>query len=172
MTNPKPSGLMSQLGSRLLGRHVVRCAERHARFGHPSVRCRAQRQRDPEVGHHLTAIVEQDVLGFDVAVDDVMAMGVVECVGDGGGDAHRFLDAELRFAVEPVPQRLAVDERHDIIKERVGFARIEQRQDVGVLKIGRGRDLLQEAVSPEHRREFGSQYLDRHFALVLQVFGK
>ena len=42
-------------------------------------------------------------------------------------------------------KRLSVDERHDVIEERVSFARIEQRQDMGVLEIGGGGDLLHDA---------------------------
>ena len=73
-------------------------------------------------------------------------------------------------AIELVPQRLAVDERHHIIKERICHARIEQRQDVGMLEIGGGRDLLEKPLGAEDRREFGPEYLDRDFPLVPEVF--
>ena len=55
--------------------------------------------------------------GLDVAMDDTLLVRVVE------GRRHRLrnldglLHAELRFAVELVPQRLAVDERHHVIEE-------------------------------------------------------
>ena len=62
-------------------------------------------------------------------------------------------------AIELVPQRLAVDERHHIIKEGICFARIEERQDVRVLEIGGGRDLLEKPLGAEDRREFRPQHL-------------
>ncbi len=37
----------------------------------------------------------------------VIAVRVVEGVRNGGGDAHRFLDAELGLAVQLVPQSVS-----------------------------------------------------------------
>ena len=65
------------LAHRLLGAHVVRRAEAHAGLGHPGAGG-AHRQRDAEVGHQRRAVVQQDVLGLDVAVDDAVAVGVVQ----------------------------------------------------------------------------------------------
>ena len=73
---------------------------------------------------YRSTVVEQDVFRLDVAVDDVLSMRVVERIRDGGRDADRLVDAELRFAVQFVPQRFAVDERHDVIKERIGLSRL------------------------------------------------
>ncbi len=47
------------------------------------------------------------------------AVRVVEGVGDGGGDAHRLVDAELGLAIQLVAERLAVDVRHDVVQESV-----------------------------------------------------
>ncbi len=41
-----------------------------------------------------------------------------------------------------------------------------------MLEIGGGRDLLHEALSPEHRGEFGSQHFYRHLAVMFEVFGE
>jgi len=35
---------------------------------------------DSEIGDDRVALVQQDILGFDIAMDDVMAVGVVESV--------------------------------------------------------------------------------------------
>ena len=88
------------LGGRLLGAHVVRRAERQAGLGHPPAGRRAHRQRDAEVGDHRPAVLQQDVLGLDVAVDHAVAVRVVERVGHVGGDPHRLVDAELGLAIE------------------------------------------------------------------------
>ncbi len=85
---------------------------------------------------------------------------------------HRIVDTELFLAVEFVPLRLAVDERHDVIEERIGLSRIEEREDVRVLEVGGRLDLLHESLGPEHRREFGPQHFDGDLAVVLQVVGE
>ena len=57
---------------------------------------RLARQRDAEVGHHRVAVVQQDVVGLDVAVDDALPVRVVERVGGLTRDPHRLVHRELR----------------------------------------------------------------------------
>jgi hypothetical protein len=71
--------------------------------------------------------LEQDVLGLDVAVNDPALVREVERAGHAAGDLDRILDAELLLAIQAVAQRLALDERHHVIEEGVGFARVVQR---------------------------------------------
>ena len=40
--------------------------------------------------------MRQDVLWFDVSVDNAVAVRVVECVSDFGGDLERFVNAAFR----------------------------------------------------------------------------
>jgi hypothetical protein len=87
-------------------------------------------------------------------------------------DPHRFVDAELGFPLELVAQRLALDVGHDVIEESVGGARIEQREDVGVLQLGGGLDLLDEPLGTEHGRELGSQDLEGDLTVVPHVQGE
>ena len=47
-----------------------------------------------EIGDHRLALVEQDVLGLDVAVDDAEAMGVGQRRGDRPGDPERHVDRQ------------------------------------------------------------------------------
>ena len=72
------------VAGRLLRAHVGRRAHDHAGLGERAVA--AQRLADAEVGHQGRAFVEQDVLGLDVAVDHVVAVGVVQRGGDLAGD--------------------------------------------------------------------------------------
>ena len=51
--------------------------------------------------------MQQDVLGFDVAMDHVVPVRVVQRVRHLGRDLHRFVDAELRLAVQLLAQRLS-----------------------------------------------------------------
>ena len=57
----------------------------------------------------------------------------------------------------PVPEGLTLDVRHHVVEEPVGFTRIEERQDVRMLQIGGGLDLLDKPLGPERRGEFGLQ---------------
>jgi hypothetical protein len=157
---------------RLLGTHVVRRAETQARLRHPPARRRTHCQRDAEVRHHGATLVQQDVLRLDVAMDDAVAVRVVEGVSHAHGHADRLVHTQLRLAVEPAAQRLAPDERHHVEQEAGGSAGVEERQDVGVLKRRRRPDLMDEAVRTQHSGQLGLEHLDGDAAFVLQVVGK
>ena len=83
---------------RLLGRHVGRRADRDAGGGEPRVRALLDRARDAEVGHHRAAVilVEQDVVGLDVAVDHAARMRVGERVRDLGAGSRRVSAIGMR----------------------------------------------------------------------------
>ena len=59
----------------LLGRHVIRCADRHAGLGEALPLRRIGESRDPEV-HHLQkpARLHDDILRLDVAVDHTLGV--------------------------------------------------------------------------------------------------
>jgi hypothetical protein len=147
----------------------VRRAEREPGLRHPATRRRAHRQRDSEIRHHRAAIMQQDVLRLDVAVDHPVAVRVVEGVSDLGRDPHRFVDAQLRLAVQFVAQRLTFDERHYRIEEAVRLPRIMEREYVGVLEVGSGLDFLDEALGTEDRGEFGPQDFHRNVPVVPHI---
>ena len=132
----------------------------------------ARGERDAEVGHQRLPVVQQDVLGLDVAVHHAVPVGVVERAGHLGGDPDRVGDGELLLAVEPVAQRLALDERHDVEQVAVGLARVEQRQDVRVLEVGGELDLGQEPLGADHGGELGPKHLERHPPVVADVLGQ
>jgi hypothetical protein len=77
-------------------------------------------ERDAEVHHHRPPIVQQNVLGLDVAVDNAVSVRVVERVGNLARDPYRFVDAELRLAVQLLADRLALDVGHHVIQLRLG----------------------------------------------------
>jgi hypothetical protein len=60
------------------------------------------------------AVLEQDVLRLDVSMHDAAAVGVAQRVGHLADDPHGLVEGKLRRAIESTPQRLTVDERHDI----------------------------------------------------------
>ena len=157
------------LAHRLLRAHVVRRAERHAGLGHPRTARLAGRERDAEVRDQRPPIVQEDVLRLDVAVDDAVAVRIVERRGDLARDADRVVDGELLLAVEPVAQRLALDEGHDVEEVRVHRSRVEERQDVRVLEVRGELDLGEEPLGADHGGELGPQDLERDPPVVSEV---
>ena len=62
--------------------------------------------------------------------------------------------------------------RHDVITQPVLGARIEQRQDIGVLQLGGDLDFTKESLRRERGRDFGLQQLDGHVPAMPQVLGE
>ena len=166
------AGVDGLLAHGLLGAHVVRGAEGEAGLGHAGAAGLLHGEGDAEVGDEGLALVQQDVLGLDVAVDDALAVGVVEGAGDFGGEADGVGDGEHAFAREAGAQRLAGDERHDVVEQAVGVAAVEQREDVRMLQARGGADLAEEAFAAEGGAEVGMEDLDGDVALVLEVVGE
>ncbi|HKW41593.1 MAG TPA: hypothetical protein VJN39_10105 [Gemmatimonadales bacterium] len=64
------------------------------------------------------------------------------------------------------------DLRRHLGAEPAHLTGVVQRQDVVVIEPGGDRDLAQEPVGADHRRELGSEHLDRHLAVVFHVVGE
>ena len=160
------------LAHRLLGRHVGRRTERHAGLGHARAAGLLHGEGDAEVGDQGLAVLQQDVLGLDVAVDDAALVGELEGGGDFLREPQRVVDGKLLLAMEPGPEGLALDEGHHIVEEAVGVAGVDQPQDVGMLEAGGGLDLGEEAVAADDGTELGVEDLDGDLAVVLQVLGE
>jgi len=113
--------------------------------------------------------VQQDVLRLDVPVDHPLAVGVVQRLRHLGRDPDGVADRQLLLAGEPVPERLARDEGHDVEDRALDLTGVEQRQDVRVLQVGGEPDLLKEALGSDHRRQLGPQDLEGDLTVVPQV---
>src|SRR5438034_571690 len=96
---------------------------------------------------------------------------VVEGRGGVPSDADRLLDRKQLLAVEPLAQGFARDVGHHVEEEPVRFARVVQRQDVGVIQLGGDLDLAEKPFGPDGGRQLGPEDLDRDLAAVLQVVG-
>ena len=92
------------IARRLLGTHVVRRSDRHAgRRQRPRPGCRRERLRDAEVRQNRSAAapLQQNVVGFDIAVDDAQRMSGTECVGRLHENAARLFGRQPLAPFEP-----------------------------------------------------------------------
>ena len=166
------AGIDGPLAHRLLGRHVLRRAEREAGLRHASAARALHREGDAKVGHQRVAAVEEDVLRLDVAVDDALRVRVGKRIGHLVRNAHGVVNRQLLVAHQAIAQRLAVNERHHVEQEAARRAGVMQRQDVRMLQVRGGGDLGEEALGTQRRREVGVQHLDRDLPVVLDVGGE
>ena len=113
--------------------------------------------------------MQENVIRLDVAMNDILSMRVVERTGDLTCNAHGIDNWQLSFTFQSRAQRFACHQRHDVVQQSVGVARVEQRQDVRMLQPSGGADLAQEPLSTECGTEIWMQHLDGDVAVVLEV---
>lgn len=65
---------------------------------------RVQSASDAEVSHESLALVEEDVLWLDIAMDDALSVGVVERRRDLSGECDRIAQRDSLLAPEPLAQ--------------------------------------------------------------------
>ncbi len=92
------------LSRRLLRAHVARRPQRQPGLGQFLAAHRAHRPCDTEVGHPGMAILQEDVLGLEVAMNEPMAMGVIEGISDLAEELQRLVDRQLGLAVHQVAE--------------------------------------------------------------------
>ena len=156
---------------RLLGRRVAGGAEHRARRLGPARL--GERAGQAEVGDaHDAVLVEQEVRGLDVAVQDAARVRVLERGRDVAPDPRGLGDGEVRLLVEDRPQAAALEqlEHHE---RDVVLAPVVDGDDVRVVE--RRRDLGLGAEAAEERGvlgERGVQDLDRDAAPQAGVLGE
>ena len=105
------------LAQGLLGRDVVGRAQ-HAAVGRQPLL--VERAGDPEVGDLGRALlVDEDVLGLDVAVDDAAVVGGAQRAGDLDRVGHRLADGQAAVAADAVLERLPLDVLEDDVRAPV-----------------------------------------------------
>src|SRR6266540_4217247 len=160
------------LAANLLRRHVASSSQHRPRSGlgeWPGVPsdlvgglCEL---REPEV-EDLDAPLprHEDVVRFQVAVDDAFVMrggeslGDLACIVDG-------LATRGRGSAHPAPEGLALEQLRHHVRRTLVRAHVVDRQDIRMIQLTGRACLLLEAMQPAriHRERLGDQ-LDRHLA--------
>ena len=149
-------------GHCLLRAHVAGRADRLARLGERQAAGGADRARDAEVGDDRVLAREEDVLGFDVAVDDSLAMGERERVGDVTRDMECRLEGQLAIPQQPMPQRLAFDVRHDVVEQPVDLTSRKDRDNVGMAEVRGEVHFANEPLAQQAGGHLRVEHFDRH----------
>ena len=105
-------------------------------------------------------------------MDDALIMRGLESVGDRRCDPHRIVHRKLLLTVDPRSECFTFHVRHHVEQEAVGFARVVERKDVGMLEVRRRLDLCQETLGTDHGGQLGFEDLERDLAFVLEVVGQ
>src|SRR2546425_7863188 len=92
------------------------------------------------------SLIEHDVVGLDVAVHDPALVRVREGPGDLDEDLADFGRGERAARGEHARERLAAQELHDEVDDAAALADAVDRDDAGVLELGRGAGLALEAL--------------------------
>src|SRR5437016_3446558 len=106
----------------------------------------ADRLRDAKVRNERMVLREEHVLRLDVAMDDAVAVRIIERVRDVAQDVHGLGDGQLSDARQTLSERLALDIRHRVVKKAAGCARAEERHDMRMLQSRGDMDLPNEAL--------------------------
>ena len=109
------------LAGGLLGCHVGRRADRQPEGGERPAGVRdgprrGRRLGDTEVHHQRVPAREHHVFGFDVPVHDAEAVGVGQRVENVLEITHRLGSLQPPLPLQPPPQRLSFDVRHDVVE--------------------------------------------------------
>lgn len=89
-------------------------------------------------------VIEEDVVGLEVSVEDASLVGVIDGVADGGEEGEDALGV-CGARGEDVVEGPAVDEVHDVVVVCVVDAGVDDGDDGGVLEPGDEFDFALEA---------------------------
>ncbi len=152
----------------LLRRHVARRADRRARLGE---RHAPEGARDAEVAHQRPPrVLDHHVGGLHVAVDDALAMRVVQRAPHLLHDTQDLGERQATALVDDLLERAPANPLHRVPQERAARADAKDRHDIRVVERRGDLALALEAlgeIAPAHQLE--RQDLDRHLAIQLSL---
>lgn len=157
------------------GAHGLACAGERAGGGAAGLRLfETEELGESEVGDfYPSAIIEQDILGFDVAMDDPFVVGELEGVADLADDFECLLRVG-RAICDHLPEGWAFDVLHEEVVEAAGgLTEVENADDVGVVQPGEGTGFAEEAFGEGGVvGEIGGEDFDGDGAIEPDLFGE
>jgi len=156
----------------LLGTHVLRCAEHEAAQREGLVGALGGNVGNAEIGEQGVVVGEQNVLRLYIAMHETISVRVIQSGADLVRDAERVVDRQLLLAIEPVAERSAGDIWRHVPERAVGFAGIDQRNDVRMRQLRGNSDLAQESLGADRSPKLLLQDLDGDLTLVLFLLGE
>ena len=115
------------------------------------------------------AVLQQDVLGLDVAVHEPGVVGGLQPVEQLPAQLHGLLDAQVPPPVEQVPQRGAGHVLHHDIGQALMDALVEHGHHVRMREPRDGLGLVREGLHVEPRHTGGRDHLHRDSAVEALV---
>jgi len=124
----------------------------------------------PEVQHpHAPVVPDHHVAGLEIAVQDLVPVGLLEGLPHGQPQANGVVHASA-LRIQPLAQGLALDVLQRHVGEAVVLAHRVDGHDVGVVEAGGGAGLEEETVEGLLGADGGGmQHLERHLAAQLRV---
>ncbi len=92
---------------------------------------------------------QHNVFRLDISVDVPAFVGVIEGTRYIGGDLEGVLQRKLSLTGQPAAEAFALDQRHGVEQVLALTAGIQERDDVGVGKRSRDRDLALKPIGAE-----------------------
>ncbi len=83
----------------------------------------------------LAALGDKNIRGLDVAMNDALAVGGVEGIGDVNSDPEQHVERH-RLAVDAMLERHALQQFHGDERHAGVFVNVEDRADAGVIESG------------------------------------
>ena len=174
---PDVGAVVHFLAARLLRCHVGGCSHHDAlpgagHRGHVGLECGRSHLGQAEIEHlHAVARGDEDIGGFDVAVDDARAVRRVERVGHLDAHIQHRVQAQ-RAPTEAILQRRALQVLHGDERSPVLFADVVDGADVGVVERRCGAGLaLKTAQRLGITRQFSRDELERNGTVQAQILG-
>src|SRR5687768_9412117 len=94
-------------------------------------------------------------------MDDPVRMRVLERAEQVGADLHRLGNLEWRALGERLPQRWALDVRHDVVDHPLDASGVEKWSDVRVPERRGEPDFAKEAIGLDTHEQLGAEHLER-----------
>ena len=112
---------------------------------------------------------QENVLRLDVSMDHSVAVREIQRVGNFTGDLDGVGHRQLPFTSQPIPKAFTLDKRHREPQLVIRLPRVEDADDVRVLKAGGEADFLLETIGAERRRDLGMEDFQRDRSIVSEV---